>query len=216
MNAEVYTSPESPVVVFERFFEKPVVKISWEELPVVVQEYFEVRSKLRVYPDDWKPRNYLSLWRIDMGGNDTLYAGEQKKDTVFDGVLEGREHLIHCIRFQGDTRVADSTIEKLLVYKDQRTKEIIRNEDPFPFTDFIGVERDFQRKGLAHEQLRAMNALSHMIFNQPLHSSTYQTPSGEAMTKSAVEKGLAISSKKYPERFVYITTATGVDPATGD
>lgn len=205
---------EAPEKVFAHYFEHPLTKVVWEDLPKEVEDFLEQKSALRVYPDERKKRNFLSVWETSIGG-DPVYIGFQRKiSTNFEGGVRGEELLVHLIRMRDGKEVSHGSIMQILKYTNHEDgkETLIEVNNPFPTTDFIGVHKDFRGQGAAYEQLRLMNALSHMLFDSPLYSSTWQTPEGEQMTKKAVARGMAVPSEKYEGRYVYITTATGTEP----
>lgn len=216
MNGGIETSAEErQPAIFGRFFELPVSKASYDELPPAVQVFFEDKSKFLPSPDAWKPKNFISLWKI-VSGNDIVYAAEQRKIVEDRAKAQNEDtHLVFIVRYRGETEIAHSTIGRTISYTDLVTFETTPGS-PLVHTDYMAVEPDFRKQGVGYEQLRIANALSHMIFGSSLYSSDDQTPLGEVMTKGAVKRGMAIPSKKYPERFVYITTATGTDPSAGE
>lgn len=162
--------------------------ISIDLIPQRVLEKFEAHSKRFILPNEYKPGNFNKLLLIRFQNGDIIYAAKQIK--IYDNKRE--EECTYFFETRGDEILGRSEMRYGLKYKKENSKYF---KDK-PFVGFIKTESDMKKTGLGTRRLFAMNAVSHMIYGQPLYSDTVNSDEMINVWEELVKKGKAEKFKE--------------------
>jgi hypothetical protein len=136
-----------------------------DSLPPVVNDFFEMRSRMYVLPENAKGvAGFDFMCTIDCAQDSILrYVGSERKIYDTDGTDETLVNII-------EVTVGSN---KVLGHGEIR---LGHSEEPFfkdkPFVGFTRTNPEFLRQGLGMRRVFAMNHLTRLLFDLPLNSST--------------------------------------------
>lgn len=185
-------------IAFDRFREifkhAEIHKIAYADIPDYVRDFLEGQAQKFIDPENYRIGNFSDTFQIDHKNADRSFVARTIKTFSNPDATEDSIY------------VADTREDELIGYAEIRYNH--DQESPF-FRDkpFVGITRTTKhpRTGLGTRRIEEMNALTEMIYDQPLYSDTTMTEEAVQMWEKLVDNG---NARKFNEgtrdRYVYV------------
>jgi hypothetical protein len=155
----------------QRFPVGNIVEININELPKDVLEYFEKKSELYIQPEEYKPRNFHTLFSISKSPDEKTYGAILIKNYGKAGNVRENDIVEEL------TYTIDTAEDKISGWGEIRFN-MSKDPDYFinrPFVGFIETFKEFRGNSLGVDRLKIMNEISLALYNEPLYSGTLMT-----------------------------------------
>ena len=194
--AKAEAEPTDPAAVFNEFFPAGEIKeAKLADLPEAADILHKL-AKMYLSAEKFDPNRFGFVRRIDHAdGGQTYLASYEKDYGQAGGGVEESTYLIDVNEAgeycgYGEIRNSSSTDSEYL--KDK------------PFVGYTRTEKGKSQKGFGLRRLAMMNAVSHMLYGQPLYSDTVQSDRAQRLWEALVKQGDAIKFKEGDhDRYVF-------------
>lgn len=167
-----------------------IVPVSYDDLPPVVAERFEGKSKMYILPEAYIPKNFSHLYLMTHPDGMVTYVALQTK--AYSGTEEELVYVLDMVDGEpaghGEVRHRISSEKKLdyLV-----GLPFVGMTATYGSLDERGGGKNFARSGLGARRLVEMNACSIAEFGKTLSSAENPSPEAKRIWERFVEEGKA-------------------------
>jgi hypothetical protein len=188
--------PTDPAAVFEEYFPAGEIKeVDLAELPEAARVLHKL-AMMYLSPEKFDPDGFGPAKAIKHADGGQTYLASYEKD--YGGASGGVEESTYLIDvdeagdYCGYGEIRHSVSSDSEYFKDK------------PFVGYTRTEKGKGKKGLGLRRMAMMNAVSHMMYGQPLYSDTIQSEQAQRLWEALVKQGDAVKFKEGDhDRYVF-------------